>query len=245
MRVPQIRRYQDPSQPDLGNAGSLALALQEALTVVARLRTGTQIANDAESFRAHIKRLLTTAHQELQTSGYSDESMKLAVYAFVAFLDESVLASAQPMFSAWSRQPLQEEIFGDHTAGETFFRNVEDLLHRRPDTETADVLEVYQLCLLLGFHGRYRDDRLQLGRVRETIDQRIAQVRGERPLSPDWAHPHDGDVSGPRDPWIRPLGGIATAVLLGLIVAFVAYTVLLGQRIDLLESTATRVLGVG
>lgn len=233
--------------PKLDRGGGLvAMALQEALTVVARVRAGQGIAQDADSFRAHVKQLLTGAHQELQGYGYSDESVRLAVYAFVAFLDESVLASTGPAFTGWSRQPLQEEVFGDHRAGETFFQHLDDLLTRAPDAQTADVLEVYQLCLLMGFHGRYRGDEVQLERYRDAVARRIDGARGSTgALAPDVLPPAGEQVMGPRDRWLRPLVGVAAAFALLLVVAFATYTVMLGGRIDLLRDTASRVLGVG
>jgi type VI secretion system protein ImpK len=222
------------------------MSLQEALTVVARLRSGQGIARDSESFRAHIKKLLTTAHSDLQGYGYSEDSVRLAVYAFVAFLDESVLASPGPAFAGWSRQPLQEEVFGDHTAGETFFQNVDDLLGRGAEAQTADVLEVHQLCLLLGFHGRYRDDPVQLERYRDAVARKIDAIRGPAgALAPDPLPPPGEQVTGPRDRWLRPLAAVGGVLGLLLVMAFVAYTVVLGQRVDLLRDTASRVLGMG
>ncbi len=245
MRIPRIKSYRPPDQPDLGRTGGLALSLQEPLTVVTRLRAGREIARDSESFRSHVKRLLTATHQEARGAGYSDESVRLAVYAYAALLDESVLASQKPMFSGWSRQPLQEEIFGEHTAGETFYRNLEDLLARPADPEIADVLEVYQLCLLLGFRGRFRDDPIQVERIQDGIAGRVESLRGEVSLSPDWNHPADERVTGPRDRWVRPLVITAGAVLVLLVVAFTTYSVLLGQRVDVLRSTASQIVGGG
>src|SRR5690606_10520389 len=135
--------------------GQLALALQEPFTVAIRLRANRQVAADADSFRAHIKQLLGAADRAARRLGYDGGDVRLAVYAFIAFLDESVLNSNQPMFAAWPRQPLQEEIFGEHMAGENFFRYLDDLLARQDSEDLADLLEVYQLCMLLGFRGRY------------------------------------------------------------------------------------------
>jgi len=99
--------------------------------------------------------MLVAADREAREAGYDRDVVRLAVYAFVAFLDESVLNSPQDMFSEWPRRPLQEEVFGDHRAGETFFQNMRDLLSRPDSRALADVLEVYLLCLLLGYRGRY------------------------------------------------------------------------------------------
>ena len=52
------------------------------------------------------------------------------IIAVIAFLDESVINSALPMFSDWARRPMQEEIFGDFLGGEVFFDKLRALLAR-------------------------------------------------------------------------------------------------------------------
>ena len=125
--------------------GELALALQEVLTATVRLRANRQVAADAESFRRHIKHVLAASEESARRAGYAGEDVKLALFAVVAFLDESVLNSAQPMFADWPRKPLQEEIFGGHMGGESFFRHLHQLLARQDADDLADVLEVFQL----------------------------------------------------------------------------------------------------
>ena len=119
--------------------GRLALALQEAFTAVVRLREGRQVPSDSAAFRARMKDLLAGADQEARRMGYPPEFVKVAVYCAIAYLDETVMGTPGPLASAWVGQPLQEEIFGDHVAGETFFRHLEDLLSRQdsPFDDTA------------------------------------------------------------------------------------------------------------
>jgi len=195
--------------------GALALALQETLTTTVRLRVNRQSATDAASFRDHIKHLLSTAHDEARRAGYAGEDVKLAFYAVVVFLDESVLSSRHPAFAEWPRKPLQEELFGGHMGGETFFQNLQALLARLDSEDLSDVLEVYQLCLLLGFQGRYGGaGRDQLAGWTRTVADRIARIRGvSGSLSPAWAPPDDEVIPVPKDPWVRPLGYTAVAAI--------------------------------
>ncbi|MGI9626308.1 MAG: DotU family type IV/VI secretion system protein, partial [Longimicrobiales bacterium] len=119
-----------------------------------------------------------------------------------------------------------------------------DLVESRNTPENADVLEVFQLCLFLGFHGRYGNDRLQLERFRSAVTQKIDQVRGVgRPLAPDWEHPAEEHVVGPRDPWLRSLAISATLVLILVGAAFVTYGLILTERTDDLRSMATQTVG--
>lgn len=209
-------------------AGGLARALQEAFTVTVRLRTGRQVASDAASFRTHVKGLLAAADRDARSSGFAPDSVKRSIYAFVAFLDESVLNSAQPMFAGWASQPLQEEIFGDHMAGETFFRHVRDLLGQQDSAEVADTLEVHHLCMLLGFRGRFgSSDRGEIASLMQEIDNKIRRIRGGvPPFAPAW-RPTDEDVAPAVDPWIRRMGMTALAVAGLAVVLFVLFALLL------------------
>ena len=141
--------------PASENSENLALIFQEVLTATVRLRSNRQAVSDAETFRANTREALRLADTEGRRRGYSDAELQLARFAVVAFLDESILNSRNPVFADWPRKPLQEELFGTHMAGEVFFQNLEKLITRNDSNDLADVLEVYYLCLLLGFGGRY------------------------------------------------------------------------------------------
>jgi type VI secretion system protein ImpK len=217
----------------------LALALQEAFTVAVRLRTKRQVSADAQSFRAHIKRLLAASDGQAREAGYDPGDVRLAIYAFIAFLDESVLNSGQAMFAEWPRQPLQEEVFGDHVAGENFFRNLRELM-ARPDSESvADVLEVYGLALLLGFRGRFAADTAGLNAVLHTVHDKIRRIRGgPTPLSPAWAPPEHEQAPAARDPWMRGL--VVTLVVAALLAIglYILFRFSLGsglEEVDLLR----------
>jgi type VI secretion system protein ImpK len=155
---------------------NLALCFQEPVTAIVRVRSGRQQVQDAETFRDQIRRALQTSMQEARSLGCSNDMVQSAVFAVVALLDESVLNLQNPAFSEWARRPLQEELFGGHNAGDTFFRNLNGLLTRQDSPETADGLEVYCLCLLLGFKGRYAlggsgELQASIRRAREKIER--------------------------------------------------------------------------
>jgi len=80
--------------------------------------------------------------------------VKDAKYAMAAYIDECVLSSDWPGRLDWMGQPLQLEFFGDHLAGEGFFERLGAL--RQRGEEAKDVLELYYVCLQMGFEGIYR-----------------------------------------------------------------------------------------
>lgn len=224
--------------------GTLAIVLQEALTAGARLRANRQVAADAEAFRLQVKHLLARADQEARQAGYDPGDVKLAMYGYIAFLDESVLNSGQPMFAGWARQPLQEEIFGDHRAGEVFFQRLDELLARPDGEDIADLLEVYQLCMLLGFRGRYgAGDDGGLRTRMQAVHQKIERIRG-RPgtLSPAATLPAGDVLPTKRDPWLRRLLAVVAVLLVAAVTLYVVFRLSLGNQVDGIRELATQLL---
>ncbi len=184
--------------PHPGRGWNLALAFQEVFTAIVRLRYSRQAVSNAEAFRAQIKHALRVAEQEARTGGYSADEVRQVIFAVVGFLDESALSCRNPAFSDWPRLPLQAELFGHQLAGEVFFQELQSTLGRQDSSRVADVLEVYLLCLLLGFKGRYAAGG-DLRSIMATIRGKIQRVRGPSgALSPNAGdtvrHGTDGPV---------------------------------------------------
>ena len=68
-----------------------------------------------------------------------------------------------------------------------FFEKLEQFRSRRDSPQLADILEVYLLCLLLGFEGRYSGGlRGELDSIAERVTRRIDDIRGRSgQLSPN------------------------------------------------------------
>lgn len=222
----------DPKQ------GRLALGFQEMLTAVVRLRAGRQAVTDAEVFRGQVRGALRAADQEARGLAYTEEDIRLAIFAVVAFLDETILNLQSPAFADWVRKPMQEEIFGRHTAGEIFFDNVQTLLGRRETPELADVLEVYQICMLLGFAGKYSIvGRGELRAVNGAVEDKIKRIRAPRAeISPAWRLPGAQVVGRLGDAWTRRLQWTAAGCAGLAAVLFVLYKVLLSSGLGSLRS---------
>src|SRR5208337_3771525 len=97
---------------------NLALIYQEIFTAIVRLRARRQSIPSAETFRGQVRHAVKLAEQNAKRGVYTEEDIRLATFAVVAFLDESILNLRDPIFDQWVRKPLQEELFGRHTAGE-------------------------------------------------------------------------------------------------------------------------------
>jgi len=227
-----------------GRPGLMALAFQESITAIVRLRGGRQSVADAEQFRQQMRDgLRAAARQARDEDGYQTADVRIATFAVVAFLDESALNSGNAAFADWRRKPLQEELFGAHTAGELFFENVRELLGRPDSTALADLLEIHCLCVILGFTGRHTGGRRgELGPILSAMRERIHRIRGDMgDLSPNWA-PASYAAPPARDPWSRGLT-IAAAACSGLaILLFLLYTIALSAPVSQARELASGVV---
>ncbi len=220
-----IASYRGVSSGSEQRGWNLALAFQEVMTAVVRVRFGRQNVPNADMFRAHIKESLKGAAQEALARGYTQEDVQLALYAMVAFIDESVLNCHQPVFADWPRLPLQEELFGGHVAGESFFDNLQRVLARTDFTQAADLLEVFYLCLLLGYRGRYAvTGGGELGGIMNAVRDKIQRIRGASgALSPRWALPAEAVRTVQSDPWVKRLGWTALGCFLFALLLFAGF----------------------
>jgi type VI secretion system protein ImpK len=220
-----------PAAQTTRRAENLAFVFQELLTVGERLRSNRQQVADAASFRAQIWAAVRQAEDDARRRGYPTDDIELAVFAAVAFLDESILNLRLPVFADWPRQPLQEERYGHHVAGEIFFQNLTKLLTRSDSQELADLLEMYQLALLLGFAGRYSmGGRGELRGVTVQTGDRIQRIRQTSGwLAPGWQLPMEGPVRTGGDPWVSRMVVILIGCVVLVAVLFAVFVVLLSQ----------------
>lgn len=222
-------------------AENLAWCFQEVFTVIERMRSNRQPVTDANVFRHQVREAIKMADAESRKRGYDQEEIKLAIFAVIAFLDESVMNLRLPVFADWPRQPMQEEYFGHHVAGEIFFQHLQKLLTMNDSQSLADLLEVFQLCLLLGFLGRYSlGNRGELQPILQQTAEKIHRIRRSNiAISPHAALPAAG-TSAPtgNDPWVKRFVILAVACLGLTAILFGTYYYLLSNGISSLAALA-------
>lgn len=226
----------EPEAPK--RSDNLSLLFQEVLTVVVRLRANRQRVGDVASFRDQIRSALKMAEQEGLRRGYTLEDLRVAVFAVVAFLDESILNSQNSAFVDWPRKPLQLEMFGVQIAGEIFFRNVERLLTRQDSDKLADLLELHQLCLLLGFRGRHGvSGSAEIRSILAQIEQKIQRIRTVA-WAPAWQITSERVVPA-GDKWLPILLWVAIGCVVLALVVFGIFKMSLSSAADELAVTAS------
>ncbi|HET9711051.1 MAG TPA: type IVB secretion system protein IcmH/DotU [Pyrinomonadaceae bacterium] len=134
--------------------GTLIGLAAPVLELVLKLRTGVVAAST--EVRPVVSDLLAQLDQSGRSLRCPAEQIDAIKFALVAFIDETVLSPSNdfPLRKEWEQLPLQLEYFGEHLAGVKFFERLDALL-QQADDEGVDVVEVYYLCLLLGFKGKY------------------------------------------------------------------------------------------
>ena len=222
-------------------AENLAFVFQELFTVAERLRSNRQPVTDANVFRQQVREAIKSADAEARKRGYDPQEIQLAIFAVIAFLDESILNLRSPVFADWPRQPLQEEYFGHHVAGEVFFQHLNNLVRMNDSQSLADLLEMFQLCMLLGFAGRYSiGNRGEITPIVNAVGEKIHRIRRSSPLlSPEW-QPPPSTVAPPatHDPWVKRILYAAAGCLGVALIGYGIYYFLLDGGIAALQQLA-------
>ncbi len=188
--LPSSPRSQPPSLfagPPV-EAKTLLDLMYDGFYLVFLLRSG-QAPESGNALRERIKDFLLDVERGANKLNSRATDVRLVKYAFCTTVDEIILRSPLQIRTEWQRQPLQLQYFGDQMGGERFFSMLESARHE--GTDRLQVLEVFHLCLLMGFQGKYvieGMERLQFLTAR--LGDEIAQLKGKRAgFAPHWAAP--------------------------------------------------------
>jgi len=181
----------------------------------------------AEHFLGSIRNYLAEFERNAKRLDMGAEEIYAAKYAFCAAIDEFVLASPEfALHAEWERRPLQLSLFGDQLAGENFFHTLET--QRAHGASRVQVLEVFYMCLLLGFQGKYAlEGPEKLNYLTARLGDEIAGIRGKRaPFAPHWALPDQIAHSLKRE---APQWVVGAVFALVALLAFIGLSTHLGQ----------------
>jgi type VI secretion system protein ImpK len=146
----------------------------ELLALGVGLPTANNLTTPQE-LRQRILTALDTMVGHGRARGFPDNELAEARYALVAFLDEQINKSNWSGRNEWMGHPLQLELYREYTAGENFFRRMRFLVQQG---KFSPSLEIYYLCLLLGFRGAFgaNGDTNTLSGFTENARLQIAQA---------------------------------------------------------------------
>ena len=137
-----------------------------------------------DSIRLRLEQMFQEADRLGIEQGIFRDTLMDARFAVVAFLDEMILSSGWPHKEEWASRPLQFQYFETNVAGEEFFTKLDSF--RRALPINPDLLEIYHVCLVLGFEGQYKLAGRE--KLKDLIHDLFRDIQGRRgeppPLSP-------------------------------------------------------------
>jgi type VI secretion system protein ImpK len=168
-----------------------------ALRVKEQLARGESLSLSRE--QAALKGLLKSDSEARRWSDYSGEqSVSTSIagrgsssaflgirYALVCWLDEIFILDS-PWRKEWNENKLETALYGTNIRNENFWEQVK----RAEARSGSDALEVFFLCVMLGFRGEMRQNPEGLRAWREAAESQISQNQAR-----EWAGPPDAQLS--------------------------------------------------
>ena len=139
--------------------------------------------NLENNYKDKIEKAILDLDKNAQTKNIPKEKFEYIKYALIALIDEIIINSTWSYKHYWIAHSLQLKYFKEHTAGEVFFEKISII---RQKIELIDVLEVYYICLQLGFLGMYRFHKFEeFLLLKKNLYEQIKDIRKEEiKLSP-------------------------------------------------------------
>ncbi|MDQ3800268.1 MAG: type IVB secretion system protein IcmH/DotU, partial [Acidobacteriota bacterium] len=216
----QSSRRSQQQQQQQQNANDLVTFAAPVFDLILRLQSG--IVKPSNELRPKIKSLLDDYERRAERYRFNHKVVNVAKFALAAFVDETVLTGQFHLKEEWERYPLQLEYFGEQLAGDKFFEKLRAMIAQIE--VTADAVEIYYVCMLLGFKGRYavyEQDKL-LGIMQQTANALVKAGKITKvELSPHWQandQPKPPEKRGmPTWAKVAAFGGLAFGLLLYLV----------------------------
>lgn len=153
--------------------------------LILRLKAG--IVAPSNDLRPKIAGMFDDFERRAERYRFNHKIVSVSKFGLAAFVDETVLTNNFPLRHEWEKNPLQLEYFGEQLAGNKFFEKLEAML-RQIDV-TADAVEIYYFCMLLGFKGRYAVyEQDKLLEIMQSTANALVKAGKIKPveLSPNW-----------------------------------------------------------
>jgi type VI secretion system protein ImpK len=153
--------------------------------LVLRLKAG--IVAPSNALRPQIASMFEDFEKRAERYRFNHKIIQVSKFALAAFVDETVLTNNFPLRDEWEKYALQLEYFGEQLAGNKFFDKLDAMLNQIEVTQ--DAVEIYYVCMLLGFKGRYAvyEQEKLLAIMQNTANAlvKIGKIKSVE-LSPNW-----------------------------------------------------------
>jgi type VI secretion system protein ImpK len=203
--------------------------------MISAIESNTDI-GETEELALKTRRLLDEVRENAVRTGIQEQLVSDAQFAVVAFVDESIARSSWKGKENWLAKPLSSRYGMPANAGAVFFDRLDDWL--KSPQPPKDLVEVFYVCLGLGFRGRLYDQPAELKRRKKDLFDILVKGQETLVLSPAAARPPDDQIGKFNEgfPWFWYI-----AALLGfLIILFVVFKVSsIAQMEELMQTLGT------
>ncbi|MEP7038460.1 MAG: type IVB secretion system protein IcmH/DotU [Acidobacteriota bacterium] len=167
------------------NKNDLVAFAGPVFDLILRLKAG--IVAPSNELRPQIAAMLMDFEKRAERYRFNHKIIQVAKFALASFVDETVLTNNFPLRDEWEKYPLQLEYFGEQLAGNKFFEKLSAMI--KQIEQTADAVEIYYVCMLLGFKGRYGVyEKEKLLAIMQSTANALVKIGKIKPveLSPNW-----------------------------------------------------------
>ncbi len=188
--------------------------------LILRLKAG--IVAPSNNLRPKVAGLLKDFEDRANRYRFDSKIIQVSKFALASFVDETILTNNFPLKDEWEKNPLQLEYFGEQLAGNKFFDKLQAMLKQIETTQ--DAVEIYYVCMLLGFKGRYavyeHDKLMSIMQSTANALVKVGKISNVE-LSPHWLandQPKPQEKRGmPTWAKVSAFGGIGLAVVIYLL----------------------------
>ncbi len=195
--------------------------------LILRLKAG--IIQPSNDLRPKVAALLMDFEKRAERYRFNHKIVQVSKFALASFVDETILTNNFQMKEEWEKYPLQLEYFGEQLAGNKFFDKLVSMV--KQIEQTADAVEIYYYCMLLGFKGKYAvyEQEKLLATMQQTANA-LVKAGKIRPteLSPHWLandQPKPPEKRGmPVWAKIGAAGGLGLALIIYLVMFLMSFS---------------------
>lgn len=167
------------------NKNDLVAFAGPVFDLILRIKAG--IVQPSNELRPQVAQMLKDFERRAERYRFSQKIIQVAKFGLAAFVDETVLTNNFPLKEEWERYPLQLEYFGEQLAGDKFFDKLDAMIKQIEVTQ--DAVEIYYVCMLIGFKGRYAvyEKEKLLATMQKTANAlvKVGKIKSVE-LSPHW-----------------------------------------------------------
>ena len=153
--------------------------------LILRIKAG--IVAPSNELRPQVAAMLADFEKRADRYRFNHKIVQVAKFALASFVDETVLTNNFPLRDEWEKYALQLEYFGEQLAGNKFFEKLDAMLKQIETTQ--DAVEIYYVCMLLGFKGRYgvyeQEKLLAIMQKTANVLVKVGKIKPIE-LSPNW-----------------------------------------------------------